>query len=57
MEAAAGLHDLKHLKKISPSRNHSHLKLGDYRLGLTTTGNTVTLVRFLHRKEIYRYFP
>jgi len=33
------------------------IKIGDYRIGMTVEGNLVTLVRFLHRKDIYRYFP
>ncbi|GIK72728.1 MAG: hypothetical protein BroJett021_17160 [Chloroflexota bacterium] len=33
------------------------IRVGDYRLGLALEGDTVILVRFLHRKEIYRYFP
>jgi mRNA-degrading endonuclease RelE of RelBE toxin-antitoxin system len=31
--------------------------LGDYRLGLVIEDDIVTLVRILHRKDIYRYFP
>ncbi len=57
MEAAANLQDLVGLQKISPESAHYRLRLGDYRVGLIIEGDTVTFVRFLHRKEIYRYFP
>jgi len=33
------------------------IRVGDYRLGFSFHNDTVTLIRFLHRKEIYRYFP
>ena len=32
------------------------LKIGDYRLGLKVLGDTVELIPFLHRRDIYRRF-
>ena len=57
VESAARIQDLKNLKKISSRSGYYRLRLGDYRLGLIIEANTVTLVRILHRKDIYRYFP
>lgn len=57
IEAAASIQDLKNLKKLSSESRHYRLRLGDYRLGLIIEADTVTLVRILHRKNIYRYFP
>jgi mRNA interferase RelE/StbE len=57
IEGAASFQDLKHLKKLSSESRHYRLRLGDYRLGLVIEADTVTLVRILHRKDIYRYFP
>lgn len=57
IEDAASYQDLKHLKKLSSESRHYRLRLGDYRLGLAIEADTVTLVRILHRKDIYRYFP
>ena len=57
IEAARSIQDLKNLKKLSSESRHYRLRLGDYRLGLVIEGDTVTLVRILHRKDIYRYFP
>jgi mRNA interferase RelE/StbE len=39
------------------SKKHSRIKIGDYRIGLFIDDKTIFFVRFLHRKEIYRYFP
>lgn len=33
------------------------VRLGDFRLGLRMTADTVIFIRCLHRKEIYRFFP
>jgi mRNA interferase RelE/StbE len=33
------------------------LRVGSYRLGLFVEGDQVELVRCLHRREIYRFFP
>ena len=57
IERSNSLHELGHIKKIIGAENYYRIKLGDYRLGLIMDGETVILVRFLHRKDIYRYFP
>ena len=36
---------------------HYRIRIGDYRLGLAVQGSVVVLVRFLHRSDIYRFFP
>lgn len=57
IEAAISIQDLQHLKKLSSESNHYRLRLGEFRLGLVIEADTVTMVRILHRKDIYRYFP
>ena len=37
--------------------NHYRIRVGDYRLGIVVDGDTAILVRFLHRRDIYRHFP
>ena len=32
-------------------------RIGDHRLGIALEGDVVVLVRFLHRRDIYRLFP
>jgi len=37
--------------------NSYRIRVGDYRIGIEIFGNTVEVIRTLHRKEFYRYFP
>ena len=57
MEQAADLSNLKGIKKLKGYQNFYRIQVGAYRLGFILEENTVVLVRFLHRKEIYRLFP
>ena len=49
--------EIKNLKKLRAKGNYYRIRLGNYRIGLTIEGDTTCFVRFLHRSEIYRYFP
>ena len=51
--------DIPNLKKIKGQKNSFYYRsrIGDYRVGLIIKQDTVVFVRFLNRKEIYRYFP
>ena len=51
------LDELKHVKKIEGYDCYYRLRIGDYRLGLKVMGDSVELIRFLHRRDIYRRFP
>ena len=57
LKAVGTLEELQHLKKIEGYDCYYRLRVGDYRLGLKLSGNTVELIRFLHRRDIYRRFP
>jgi len=45
------------LKKLKGVGNHYRARVGEYRVGLRIEGGSVVFVRFLDRKEIYRFFP
>ena len=45
------------IKKLQGSNNHYRIRIGNYRMGLKETDDTLILMRFLHRKDIYRNFP
>ena len=57
LKAIKTLDELQHIKKIEGYDCYYRLRIGDYRLGLKLSGNTVELIRFLHRRDIYRRFP
>jgi mRNA interferase RelE/StbE len=56
-ELAENLQQITHLKKLRGGENYYRIKLGDYRIGVIVENEVITFVRFLHRKDIYRYFP
>jgi len=57
IESADTIHEIPHIKKIEGYESYYRVKVGDYRLGMEMVSNKeVTLTRFLHRKDIYRYF-
>jgi mRNA interferase RelE/StbE len=49
--------EINSLKKMSGYTNYYRIRIGDYRLGIKYDDNKITLIRFLHRREIYKYFP
>ncbi|MBA2703204.1 MAG: type II toxin-antitoxin system RelE/ParE family toxin [Blastocatellia bacterium] len=57
VEHAQSVNDLPNLKKLKSSKNYYRLRIGDYRIGLALEDDALVFVRFLNRKEIYRYFP
>jgi mRNA interferase RelE/StbE len=57
VEQAQHLGQLANLKKLRGGGNYYRIRVGDYRIGLSVEGDAITFVRFLHRKDIYRYFP
>jgi mRNA interferase RelE/StbE len=56
-EFAETLQQIDNLKKLRVGENHYRIKMGDYRIGLLLEEEVIIFVRFLHRKDIYRYFP
>lgn len=57
IKSVKDISEIKNIRKIEGFPKHYRIKTGDYRVGLIVSGETVALVRFLNRKEIYRYFP
>jgi mRNA interferase RelE/StbE len=48
---------IRGVKRLSGQTDYYRIRIGDWRIGLKIVGNTVTFVRWLHRREVYRYFP
>ena len=57
VEQARSLQEVENIRKLKGSDRYYRIRIGDYRIGLSVEGNTVTFVRFLQRKDVYRYFP
>jgi len=57
VEKADSLADISNLKKLKGGVNYFRMRVGDYRIGVTLENDTITFVRFLNRKDIYKYFP
>ncbi len=57
LDNAESIHEMPHVKKIEGYDSFYRIKIGDYRLGMEVSRKEVVLIRFLHRKDVYRYFP
>jgi mRNA interferase RelE/StbE len=57
VKAASSPADVIDLKKMQGHETFYRIRIGDHRIGLDVSGGEVVFVRFLHRKDIYRYFP
>ena len=57
VEAAQTFKQIPNLKRLEATGKYYRIRVGDYRVGFVFERGTVTFVRCLHRKEIYRYFP
>lgn len=57
IENAAQTNQLPDCKKLTGYKTAYRIRMGQYRIGFYYKNKTAELVRILHRKEIYRYFP
>jgi mRNA interferase RelE/StbE len=57
VEDARTFQQIPNLKRLEASGKYYRIRVGDYRLGCVFERGTVTFVRCLNRKDIYRYFP
>jgi mRNA interferase RelE/StbE len=57
IKEAGSLGEIKGVKKIEGYQEFYRIRIGEYKLGIKIAKNTVELIRFLHRKDIYRRFP
>lgn len=56
-EEIDSMNNLQNIKKLKGHSLYYRLKIGNYRLGFKVEGNKIEIIRFLHRKDIYRLFP
>ena len=57
VEQAQSLLEIPNMKKLRGGGAYYRIRVGHIRLGLVIMGDTVTFVRCLDRKDVYRYFP
>ena len=57
LEAAPTLTEVSGVRRITSEGDHDRIRIGEYRLGIVVESNVVILLRFLHRRDIYRFFP
>jgi len=56
-EQIPNLQNITNIKKLKGFEIYYRLKIGNYRLGFSYQDNQIDLIRFLHRKDIYKLFP
>lgn len=57
VERAQTLQEVENLRKLRGGEHYYRLRIGDYRVGLRLEEDVIIFIRFLHRRDIYRYFP
>ncbi len=56
-EKASDFSQIKNLKKLKGHKSAYRIRIGEYRLGFFFENRKVIFASFLHRKDIYKYFP
>lgn len=57
VESATSIADLQNVKKLEGYTTYYRIRVGEYRIGIEVLEGQAIFVRFLSRKDIYRYFP
>jgi mRNA interferase RelE/StbE len=57
IENATSINEIKNIKKLTGFKTYYRIKAFDFRIGLNVENEVITFVRFLHRKDIYKFFP
>jgi mRNA interferase RelE/StbE len=56
-KSASSLSDINRVKKMQGYDNFYRIRIGEYRIGIEIIDDEIIFTRFLHRKEVYKYFP
>ncbi|MGB0879113.1 MAG: type II toxin-antitoxin system RelE family toxin [Polaribacter sp.] len=57
LKLAENLSEIKNVKTMSNHPEAYRIRVGDYRLGIFYSKDTITIARFLKRNDIYKAFP
>lgn len=56
----AAINTLEEISDIKAMKGYSgryRIRIGDYRIGIEVNDDFIEVMRVLHRREFYRYFP
>ena len=56
-EKAQSLKEISSIKKLKGKHSYYRKRLGDYRVGFSFQNEEIVIYRFLHRRDMYKYFP
>ena len=51
------LEEISDIKAMKVYSGRYRIRIGDYRIGIEVNGDVIEVMRVLHRREFYRYFP
>jgi mRNA interferase RelE/StbE len=54
---AKSISEIRNIKKLKGHKNIFRIRIGDYRIGIVVSTNSVIFAAFDHRSDIYKYFP
>ncbi|MEA5499438.1 type II toxin-antitoxin system RelE/ParE family toxin [Limnoraphis robusta Tam1] len=54
---ATSVQELPNVKALVGTENRYRIRVGNYRIGFEVNEDRIELMRVLHRREFYRYFP
>ncbi|MEO1673600.1 MAG: type II toxin-antitoxin system RelE/ParE family toxin [Cyanobacteria bacterium J06631_2] len=57
LPTADNLKEVSNVRSLKGSANRYRIRIGDYRLGIQVSEGKIEIMRVLHRREFYRYFP
>jgi len=57
LPTARSLREIPNIKPLKGYPYRFRIRVGDYRIGIEVHGENVEVMRVLHRKDFYKYFP
>ena len=57
LEAINTLEEISDIKAMRGYAGRYRIRIGDYRIGIEVNEDVIEVMRVLHRREFYRYFP
>lgn len=57
LKQGSSLADIPGIRKLQGHDKYYRIRIGEYHLGIKAETTHIEVVRFLHRKEVYRNFP